>query len=166
VVRSSSSTGKNLRKLSDMINHYVDGYCQHLVKWMKTHEEMKQPGGGDCWACAFCDPEAAKNHRFTDPMGYDHYFSHFSRRYFVPSLLWNALVENCRQPEYLWRGIETDLKKGDVYHVRKSLRRFLRKRIPMLLAEMDKDFRQPTPEVDKQLVSADGHSLHYSNARL
>lgn len=161
VTRNSGSTARNLKKISEQINHYVDGYCKHLVKEAQKHGAIPRPGRGDCMACAFSTPEATKYGKFEDPMGHDHYLMHFSQRYFVPSLLWNSVVERARNPEFLWSMIESGAKRGDVDLARMTLRKFLRKRIPMLLALMDDNFRTATPQVDVQLVSLHGQTLHY-----
>jgi len=71
-------------KYLTQIKKYADEYIAALVA-----RKVPQPGPGDCWLCSFKDSSGEtwgeKGH---NP---DHILSHFKERYFVPSLLMNAI---------------------------------------------------------------------------
>jgi len=69
-------------KLKARIKKYVEGFTGALIA-----HEIPQPSGGDCWACLM------KNDKGETVMGNGHIFNHLDEKYYVPSLLLNALEE-------------------------------------------------------------------------
>jgi hypothetical protein len=59
------------------INKFIDGYMDKLIK-----REISKPSGGDCWYCYLFESNDT-----------EHFFSHFKEKYYVPSLLFNAIKE-------------------------------------------------------------------------
>jgi len=76
----------------------------------------------------------------TLPFGYDHYLSHFKEKYYVPSLLWNAIVERgYMYPGFIWAFIQKSAEEGrEPHHLEHSLRSFFKKRKPFLLEELER----------------------------
>ena len=83
-----SNTGvdpKELLKLDKRILKYVDGYIKALFDG-----KIEKPSNGDCWYCGMQDVDSKK------PLGecikdQDHIISHFDEKYYVPSLVVNAI---------------------------------------------------------------------------
>ena len=73
---------KAILKLKARIKKYVEGFTGALIA-----HEIPQPSGGDCWACLM------KNDKGETVMGNGHIFNHLDEKYYVPSLLLNALEE-------------------------------------------------------------------------
>ena len=61
-------------KMRKRINAFVDAYMKELA------EGMPVPGGGDCWGCSLMGDRDN-----------DHLLSHLTERYYVPTMLWNAM---------------------------------------------------------------------------
>lgn len=79
----AKSESKRIAKINERINKYVTAYVDKLISG-----KMRAPGNGDCWACLFVDQETGK-----EVLGNDHLLLHMQERYYVPSLLWNAIKE-------------------------------------------------------------------------
>jgi len=79
--RSVSNAGKqdDLKKIQKQIKKYVDEYCEELFSG-----RMGPPDGGDCWFCLM----------FKEMGGNEHLLSHMKEKYYVPSIVVNAL-EDC-----------------------------------------------------------------------
>jgi hypothetical protein len=78
---------KDLRKLQKRVKAYVGGFCEALYAG-----EIGKPGPGDCFYCSM------KEERSGRPLGEvardeGHILSHMEEKYYVPSLLTNALEE-------------------------------------------------------------------------
>ena len=71
------------KQVDKLVKAYIDGFVDHIVE-----NGLEEPTGGDCWACHLKTEDGRK-----DPMGIDHYLSHFTEKYYVPSLFFNALLE-------------------------------------------------------------------------
>lgn len=84
---SGAGEVKDLRKMQKRIKEYVDGYCKKLFA-----REIPAPSGGDCWFCHFQTQDGKSMGEVS--RNSDHLLSHFDEKYFVPSLLVNAL-EDC-----------------------------------------------------------------------
>ena len=67
------------------INRYIDGFIKALREGMET------PSGGDCWFCLMKNEEGVTLGDLTKDN--DHLEAHFKDKYYVPSLLFNALIE-------------------------------------------------------------------------
>ncbi len=70
-------------KLSKRINQYADGYVKAFLKG-----KVPEPSRGDCWGCCMKDVKTGQ-----EVMGNDHLLSHIKEKYYVPSLLVNAIKQ-------------------------------------------------------------------------
>jgi hypothetical protein len=74
-------------------------------------------------------------HGRVEPMGVGHYIDHIREAYYVPSLLWNALVAEGRpNPARVWQMIAADAARGSGQGVRRTLAWYFRRLKPALLA--------------------------------
>jgi hypothetical protein len=76
---------QELLRLDKRILKYVDGYIKALFGG-----KIEKPSSGDCWYCVMRDVDSKR------PLGEcikdtDHIISHFDEKYYVPSLLMNAI---------------------------------------------------------------------------
>jgi hypothetical protein len=60
----------------------IDNYCNEFAKEF-VHHKIDNPTAGDCWYCSMLNPMADS----------DHLLSHIQEKYYVPSLLNNALKQ-------------------------------------------------------------------------
>ena len=68
----------------------VDKYCKAFIeKFIK--QEIAQPDGGDCWLCCMKDSNSNKAWGDSDS---SHLLNHIEEKYYVPSLLNNAIEED------------------------------------------------------------------------
>lgn len=129
-------------KLDKLVREYIKGFAAHVVA-----NGLEAPSGGDCWGCAMQVKDAPQvdtsgfrrqaptPHGRVEPMGLDHYLSHFKERYFVPSLLLNAIVsQGYRDPGYIWHMIAADAKRGDTAMLRRILRGYFMRLKPALVS--------------------------------
>lgn len=86
----SQSTKHHDKLLSD-IDAYATGYVEAVAS-----NAVPKPSGGDCWGCCMVDADTGKG----DVLGHDHLVSHLEEKYYVPSLLVNALREARYNPQY------------------------------------------------------------------
>lgn len=153
--RSPETTTTLKTKLDRLVSKYIKGYVEYLKE-----NGITEPSGGDCWGCYFnvcalyghatgtqtgkgrleggklvVDNTTGK----PEPLGVDHYFSHFEEKYYVPSILFSALkVSGYRDPGFILALIKSDLEKGrESYHLAKVLRDYFRKLKPALLKELE-----------------------------
>jgi len=132
-VKGAGENRKELDKRLKQIKKYVDGYMKQLLT-----RKLPQPGNGDCWYCLFKD----KDGRTWGDLGNksSHIIEHFKDKYYVPSLLMNAIKEipisdaasssvgywlKYHDQECKWF---EDIGKEQV---RKSLTRYLKRRLGM-----------------------------------
>lgn len=124
-------------RLDKAVSTYIKGFEQHVLK-----KGLEDPGPGDCWYCSIFP-------RKTPDTDVDHLLSHLKEKYYVPSLLWNALVEACTPRHYSqkeeakkakeraaaqWHMTKRDLEQGHKpYFLRRALTRYFRERKPALL---------------------------------
>lgn len=115
------ATEKAKGKVDRMVSKYIKGF----ITMLSETKVMPTPSGGDCWACYFRNEKGE-----TDVMGYDHLLSHFTEKYYVPSLLANAVNEHYPEDAgFVWNLIKHDVEKGrDSYHARNALMFYFRKR--------------------------------------
>ena len=129
-VKGEGEDPRELIKLQKQIDRYVKGFMVALDK-----RKIEQPGPGDCWGCYFKDEKTGR-----EVMGSDHILKHFKAKYYVPSLLFNAIkeipvsraAEHCLgywtkqhdQEGGYFEGIARD-------QVSKSLKRYLKRRLGM-----------------------------------
>ena len=123
---------KRKRQLDRKVAKYVKGYLAHIQK-----NGLESPGPGDCCGCLFAISCKPKVERGKEMMGFDHYLSHFDEEYYVPSLLWRAVVEQgFRDPGLIWAMIEADCEKGqESWQARNALTRFLGRRKVAMMEE-------------------------------
>lgn len=73
-------------KMRKRVDNYVNGYMKALA------EGMPKPGAGDCWDCSMIVSSGPdKGKPLGDLKDGDHLMSHLTERYYVPTLLWNAM---------------------------------------------------------------------------
>ena len=129
-VKGQGEDPRELIKLQKQIDRYVKGFMSALDK-----RKIEQPGPGDCFGCYFKDEKTGR-----EVMGSDHILDHFKEKYYVPSLLFNAIkeipvsraAEHCLgywtkqhdQEGGYFEGIARD-------QVSKSLKRYLKRRLGM-----------------------------------
>jgi hypothetical protein len=109
---------------------YVKGFAAHVAE-----NGLAAPSSGDCWGCAFqrADTDAGSlppGQR--EPMGLDHYFSHFKERYYVPSLLWRA-CQRAGNPAFAYGFAVRDAQAGRPDYLKRLLRSHFRPLIPALV---------------------------------
>uniref|UniRef100_A0A6M3L931 Uncharacterized protein n=1 Tax=viral metagenome TaxID=1070528 RepID=A0A6M3L931_9ZZZZ len=85
-VSGAGEDRKKLDKRLKQIKVYVDGFMKKLVA-----RKLPQPSNGDCWYCLFKDKDG-KTWGDMGDRSY-HMLQHFEDKYYVPSLLMNAIKE-------------------------------------------------------------------------
>lgn len=89
-VKGEGEDPKVYIKLNKDINKYVKGYMTALV-----NKKIPLPSCGDCWFCFMKDKNGrtmGDMRKFT-PGDNNHIISHFKEKYYVPSILTNAMEE-------------------------------------------------------------------------
>jgi hypothetical protein len=125
--------------LDKAISAYIKGYTAYV-----DAGELTPPGNGDCFGCLFQVKDAPTvtqgefrlnrptPHGRVEPLGVDHYIQHFEEKYFVPSLLWNAITaKGYRDAGLIWHMI-AERKDGKWAGV--ILRGYFKNLKPALLA--------------------------------
>ncbi len=122
------------KKVDKMVSKYIKGFVQHVLE-----NGVQNPDNVDCWACLMKDKNDPTK---PDPLGIDHYLSHFEENYYVPSLLFNAFMETpFGNHGFVWSQLQhntpnnQDYIKYEVAHI---LRRFFQKRKLTLVQELSK----------------------------
>lgn len=128
------------RKLDKLVSAYIKGFAHSI-----NTNGLSDPSNGDCFGCLFQvvgAPEVTQGamrrerptpHGRVEPMGVDHYLSHFEESYYVPSLLWNAIkARGYTNPPLIWRLIRD---RKDVDMAARILRGYFKDLKPALLAE-------------------------------
>ena len=86
-VKGAGEDRKKLDKRLKQIKVYVDGFMKKLVA-----RKLPQPGNGDCWYCSM--KTVGDGRSLGDSLNdNDHILEHFKEKYYVPSLLMNAMEE-------------------------------------------------------------------------
>jgi hypothetical protein len=80
-VKGAGPDPKKLLALNKSILKYVNGYIEALI-----NREIPKPSGGDCWGCYMRDEKTGKG-----ITGNDHLLVHMKEKYYVPSLVMNAI---------------------------------------------------------------------------
>lgn len=127
------------RSLDKAVSAYIKGFAEHI-----TTNGLANPGNGDCFGCLFQVKDAPPvtqgefrrsrptPHGRVEPMGIDHYLNHFEEKYYVPSLLWNAInARGYRDAGFIWQmiaGRKDGKMAGDI------LRGYFKNLKPQLLA--------------------------------
>jgi hypothetical protein len=122
-------------KLSAKIHKYIAGYGRQV----EADRALRVPDGGDCWGCYFRAQNANDRqspHGRIEPMGIDHYLSHFDDEYYVPSLYWNAIQARYGNPQLVFAMRAADIERNPARgaaDVRRDLIGFFRRLKPELL---------------------------------
>lgn len=139
------------RKLDKLVRNYIKGFGEHIQKnglqtvvndqpteqnpWkvvdLNDKPQPLAPGPGDCWACYFglTSKDALK-----EPLGVEHLLQHMLEDYYVPSLLWKAiLTAGYTNPPFIWQHIDQFARRGDVKMVSQILNGYFRKRKSAML---------------------------------
>lgn len=135
---------RNKRLLDRRTRAYIDGFAAHVIKHglavndgeapSDSSDRPLKPDTGDCWPCYF---GLGSDDHLKEPMGVDHLLSHFEEDYFVPSLLWKAILsKGYSNPGLTWYTLAEDAKRGDTRLLKDILRAYFRKRKPALLDRM------------------------------
>lgn len=121
------------RKLDQTVSRYIKGYLDHVKK-----NGLSDPSSGDCWGC-FMKVEGEENSPPGEKqfMGVDHLFSHFKEKYYVPSLLWRAVLQaRPGDPRFVWAMMKSDAGQGNTDLMGRYLRTYFMKLKPSLLKNM------------------------------
>ena len=111
---NTGSNPKTILKLRKQARQYAKDYTMALFKG-----EVPEPSTGDCWHCYMVEVETKRS--LGEAIGNpDHILNHFKEKYYVPSLLVNAIktfpvsrvAESCLY--YLWTKKDVE-KANDVY---------------------------------------------------
>lgn len=109
----------SMRKVDRLVTKYIAGYAADVMARGYPDEET----GGDCFGCKF----GASGE---EPLGYDHYLSHFHEEYYVPGILIKAIQEvGYGSPSVVWHMMKADIAQGrEPYHMKSALRKYFRAR--------------------------------------
>lgn len=116
------------KQVDKLVKVYINGFVDHVVQ-----NGMPVNEGGDCFACSMHALDGRP-----DPMGINHYFSHFEEGYYVPSLLINAMIERKYGDMQIVWGMMTHDVKYRAYETRQALGRFFKVRKLALAEELRK----------------------------
>lgn len=130
----SPEDAKKKLKLKNKVDSYVKAFIEKFI-----NHEIPQPGPGDCWLCGLKSSEDNKPWGDSEA---DHLLNHMKEKYYVPSLLYNAIEEDSlglsindrHNIAYCWKadGWESqhtfalDITKR---HLITTLKRYINKRI-------------------------------------
>jgi hypothetical protein len=124
VVSGGNVKGEAKRqKMVGKIKKYIDGFAAKAVK----DKGLEQPSGGCCWFCSMF-PEPEKN--------LDHIHGHIDEKYYVPSLLVNAIKARNPNPAsvgIVWGIIDREVKDGKTKFLKQVLRGYFKKLLPHLV---------------------------------
>ena len=131
-VEGEGDDPKKYIKLNKDINKYVKGFMTELV-----NRRIPQPSGGDCWDCCMKTEEGRTMGELSKS---NHILSHFEEKYYVPSLLMNAIEQFTVSPVanncigYWLKYHEQESGWGESFgksQVEKSLKRYLKRQLGM-----------------------------------
>lgn len=156
--RGVKETESKKRKLDRMVRKYIKGFGAHVIRnglqLMESRFSEKPteqspwkvvelvegpnpiaPGPGDCWSCYF---GITSDEPDKEPLGVGHLVDHFRENYFVPSLLWKAiLVGGYQNPGFIWQHIASDASRGDSKFLDSVLTAYFRKRKVSMLNSIE-----------------------------
>ena len=136
-VKGEGEDPKVFIKLNKEINKYVKGYMTALV-----NRQIRLPSGGDCWDCYMKgdDGRTMGDMKKFNPGEENHITSHFKEKYYVPTLLINAMEEfGCSQAAQhaagFWMGAHSErsefFESVGKDQIAKSMKRYLKRRLGM-----------------------------------
>lgn len=102
------------KQMKKTIKAYADGFVSEDIKAMR-------PSSGDCWLCLLRPIGNMTAHELS--MNTNHLLSHIEEKYYVPSLLVNALLEAGYQDPsvIMWMDIKDTMKRSLVKYMQKRL---------------------------------------------
>lgn len=122
-------------KLKRELDRKTAAYIRGFVESFKG-KGLAQPGAGDCWGCYFQLSGDKPGPAHVQPLGLDHILQHMEEKYYVPSLVGNAIrTRGYQNPGVIWYSINADLSGRELADV---LRAYFKKIKPTLLEEMKK----------------------------
>lgn len=154
ILRSPSEVQDKKRRLDLLVKHYIKGFGEHVTQnglqttldkkpvekspWeigLLTNDDaphLLAPGAGDCWACWYgLDDHTTSN---KEPVGVQHLIEHVTEDYFVPSLLWKAILTGGYvSPEFIWQSIAQQAQRGEINTLRDVLKKYFRDRKTAML---------------------------------
>lgn len=111
----------------DRIDHQVSKYIREYIAELVAGS-IDNPDNGDCWGCRFGVDDNSH------PMGFGHYLEHFTEPYYVPSILYRAvLAQGLGDPSYALHLVFVRHDKG---YAARVLRAYFKKIKPNLYAEV------------------------------
>ena len=123
IIRKVLKTDKKVKEVADLkkrIKTFVKNAGERFEKGMPL------PDGGDCWFCAFTSEDGKTMGDLSDKDS--HLLNHMKDRYYVPSLLANAVKEaGYGHPGYILGGDLETRKMGGKYGHREAVERALTK---------------------------------------
>ncbi len=99
------------------------------AKAMAAACPLEQPPLGDCWYCYMFDGKAEPG-KLPEHLHADHLLSHMAEDYFVPSLMWQALLFNGCTPDAggsFWFNVAFRQNQTPEPHARQTLARMVQK---------------------------------------
>ena len=121
--KENTKSKQKAKHITEYINNYIKGFVESIEK-----NGIDDPNYGDCWYCSMVTAEGK-------PLGdcvseSDHLISHFKEKYYVPSLLLNAIKESgYTNIPIIWHMIKDN---KDIYHAKNALRKYFKKRFHKL----------------------------------
>ena len=116
------------RELDRMVRSYIRGFAEHVEE-----HGLSEPDDGDCWGCYFNKTDMQRGEPYGMAMGADHILSHMEEKYYVPSLLANAIyTRGYTNPGFVWQ-MATDTRYGDLSMLKSILGSYFTKVKPKLL---------------------------------
>ncbi len=83
---------ESTEQLRKRVQKYAAGFARAVAAG-----DVGNPSAGDCFYCQFTNRNGA------GPMGSDHILSHLEEAYYVPALMWNAIVaRGYNAPDFIW----------------------------------------------------------------
>jgi hypothetical protein len=136
-------TAKRQRELSKLVTAYVKNFRTSVGE-----HGIENPAPGDCLACYFAHtPGNTKTGTYNaddsftdttgkaDPLGVSHLLDHIDERWYVPSLLWNAIRERgYRDPALIWH---LTASGNTLHNIERDLLRYFQKRYPALIEALE-----------------------------
>lgn len=131
-VKNTGKDVKAIEKLDKKMKVYINGFMKQLI-----NRKIDKPNGGDCWDCCLVDDNGRC---MGDLSKSDHILSHFKDKYYVPSLLMNAIEEipiSQAAKHCIGYWMKYHDQKSEFYErvatpqIKKSLTRYLRRRLGM-----------------------------------
>lgn len=139
-----------------MVRKYIKGFGAHVLEHgLASHNNTEKqpwnvvdltgkpqplaPSPGDCWSCYFISTDPLDP--LKEPLGCEHLLNHMTDEagpYFIPSLLWKAIVlSGYQNPGFIWSHIADQAQRGETDFLKSLLTGYFRKRKSAMLELMD-----------------------------